>query len=184
VHAVVGGTGSVLGGGKFGNGAMTGAFSYLFNALSEPGRREQPEDLRVGNQAHKWIYEVLQVAYGPENVQYDVLLPSGRRVDFIILDKFVLELGKFTYSAGYDAYNYSLKESQVGGYLSELNRIAGSQKYVLGDWKAISSVIPSSAWMLPGGGYPDLVGVRYFGDSRGRSTGLFFYEPIKKGKPN
>jgi hypothetical protein len=30
-NAVAGGVGSVLGGGKFGNGALTGAFGYLFN---------------------------------------------------------------------------------------------------------------------------------------------------------
>jgi hypothetical protein len=30
-HALVGGTGSVLGGGKFADGAVTGAFRYLFN---------------------------------------------------------------------------------------------------------------------------------------------------------
>jgi hypothetical protein len=34
VSAVVGGTGSVLGGGKFSNGAQTGAFSYLFNCIA------------------------------------------------------------------------------------------------------------------------------------------------------
>ena len=33
ISAVVGGTASVLGGGKFANGAQTGAFSYLFNQL-------------------------------------------------------------------------------------------------------------------------------------------------------
>jgi len=35
--AVLGGTASVLGGGKFGNGAMTGAFGYLFNCGMHPG---------------------------------------------------------------------------------------------------------------------------------------------------
>jgi hypothetical protein len=35
ISAVVGGTASVLGGGKFANGAQTGAFSYLFNQLSK-----------------------------------------------------------------------------------------------------------------------------------------------------
>jgi RHS repeat-associated protein len=34
LRAVIGGTGSVLGGGKFANGAQTGAFSYLFNRLA------------------------------------------------------------------------------------------------------------------------------------------------------
>lgn len=36
-QAVVGGTASVLGGGKFGNGAVTGAFAYLFNCGMHPG---------------------------------------------------------------------------------------------------------------------------------------------------
>jgi hypothetical protein len=36
-YAVLGGTASVLGGGKFQNGAMTGAFGYLFNCSAHPG---------------------------------------------------------------------------------------------------------------------------------------------------
>lgn len=36
ISAVVGGAGSVLGGGKFQNGAITGAFGYLFNEMG-PG---------------------------------------------------------------------------------------------------------------------------------------------------
>jgi len=36
IHAVAGGVGSMLGGGKFGNGAATGAFGYLFNLASHP----------------------------------------------------------------------------------------------------------------------------------------------------
>lgn len=41
VSAAVGGTASVLGGGKFSNGAMTGAYSYLFNALAAWKKAEQ-----------------------------------------------------------------------------------------------------------------------------------------------
>jgi hypothetical protein len=37
IHAVVGGTAAELGGGKFANGAQTGAFSYLFNQLGGRG---------------------------------------------------------------------------------------------------------------------------------------------------
>lgn len=36
VSAVIGGTAAELGGGKFANGAVTGAFGYLFNCLSHP----------------------------------------------------------------------------------------------------------------------------------------------------
>ena len=35
--AVIGGTASVIGGGKFANGAQTGAFGYLFNRLAHIG---------------------------------------------------------------------------------------------------------------------------------------------------
>ena len=40
IMAVVGGTASVLGGGKFANGAMSGAFVHLFNAEMEHDRQE------------------------------------------------------------------------------------------------------------------------------------------------
>jgi hypothetical protein len=46
IAAVMGGTGSVLGGGKFENGAITGAFSYLFNQLAygeDSGDAASPE---------------------------------------------------------------------------------------------------------------------------------------------
>jgi murein DD-endopeptidase MepM/ murein hydrolase activator NlpD len=39
IHAVVGGTAAELGGGKFANGAQTGAFSYLFNELGSLTQR-------------------------------------------------------------------------------------------------------------------------------------------------
>jgi hypothetical protein len=35
-HAIAGGIGAQLSGGKFGNGALTGAFGYLFNSLMHP----------------------------------------------------------------------------------------------------------------------------------------------------
>jgi hypothetical protein len=38
VSAIIGGTASELGGGKFANGAMTGAFSYLFNEFASRNR--------------------------------------------------------------------------------------------------------------------------------------------------
>jgi rare lipoprotein A (peptidoglycan hydrolase) len=38
---IAGGTGSVLGGGKFGNGATTAAFQYLFNQMASEARQAQ-----------------------------------------------------------------------------------------------------------------------------------------------
>ena len=50
--AVLGGLGSVAGGGKFANGAVTGAFGYLFNAFQHMGKHYvNPWD--VGNDAHQ-----------------------------------------------------------------------------------------------------------------------------------
>ena len=37
--AVVGGTASALGGGKFANGAVTGAYTMLFNHIAHPQKR-------------------------------------------------------------------------------------------------------------------------------------------------
>jgi hypothetical protein len=39
VSAILGGAGSALGGGKFANGAVTGAFAYLFNDLAHPSNQ-------------------------------------------------------------------------------------------------------------------------------------------------
>jgi RHS repeat-associated protein len=48
------GTASVIGGGKFANGAMTGAFGYLFNYLQH-GRDLTPEEgERISDNAAKW----------------------------------------------------------------------------------------------------------------------------------
>jgi RHS repeat-associated protein len=54
IHAVVGGTASALGGGKFANGAQSGAFGYLFNCLNHEectGRpaEEHGRDIVVGD---------------------------------------------------------------------------------------------------------------------------------------
>ncbi len=44
--AVAGGTGSVLGGGKFTNGAVSGAFSYMFNQMSGARERRRMEGMQ------------------------------------------------------------------------------------------------------------------------------------------
>jgi RHS repeat-associated protein len=45
-YAIIGGTASVIGGGKFANGAVTGAFQYLFNAEGEKAREERMRRLQ------------------------------------------------------------------------------------------------------------------------------------------
>lgn len=55
VHAVVGGTASALGGGKFSNGAIAGAYSYLFNELSQR--------VGLGRAIHEKLYDALERRY-------------------------------------------------------------------------------------------------------------------------
>ena len=70
--AVIGGTASVLGGGKFENGAQTGAFGYLFNCRQHPGActtEENRADLKAirdeGNaQANTQINDAKQFVRG------------------------------------------------------------------------------------------------------------------------
>lgn len=59
VHAVVGGTASALGGGKFANGAMTAAFSYLFNHLLSKGGVRDLFGMSKGHHsfAKQWAWE-------------------------------------------------------------------------------------------------------------------------------
>jgi len=47
INMVIGGTASALGGGRFANGAQTGAFSYLFNELLHSGYGGTEEDRRA-----------------------------------------------------------------------------------------------------------------------------------------
>jgi hypothetical protein len=54
VSAAVGGTASVLGGGKFANGAMTGAFSYLFNYIKHARELSKQEGQAVVDAAKEW----------------------------------------------------------------------------------------------------------------------------------
>ncbi len=74
VLAVVGGTASVLGGGKFANGAQTAAFGYLFNAAA-------------GRLAGRWAGGALAGAAGVETGPLDVaIVAAGRWLGGIIGD--------------------------------------------------------------------------------------------------
>jgi RHS repeat-associated protein len=64
-HAAAGGVGSVLGGGKFADGAATGAFAYLFNdAVQSASEKNRPVSVRIlgyteVNGGRLYTYEVL-----------------------------------------------------------------------------------------------------------------------------
>jgi hypothetical protein len=61
-NATIGGVASVAGGGKFENGAITGAFGYIFNAGLHPG------PALVGTDAHQVLLNYLQS--GPDGAQW------------------------------------------------------------------------------------------------------------------
>ena len=87
ISAVVGGTASVLGGGKFANGAKTAAYGYIFNNLGHNGRapydRHEAAVDRIADQLKVEGYEV---------VGYDVkvtvaTLSYERRYDLVVFDR-------------------------------------------------------------------------------------------------
>jgi len=74
--AVVGGVASVAGGGKFANGAITGAFGYLFNNAAGALR---------GGQIGGWIGGGLAGLLGAETGPLDALIIAGGRAGGILL---------------------------------------------------------------------------------------------------
>lgn len=87
ISALVGGTGEVLGGGKFRNGAFTGAFSYLFNDSAHPKKNgRDPYDRHAQGVLNE--LEVLQ-SQGFALVDFEVPavvagLDYGRRYDIVV----------------------------------------------------------------------------------------------------
>lgn len=87
VSAVVGGTAAELGGGKFANGAVTGAFGYLFNQVATSGR-DPYERHQIGVKAaieekRQLGFEVLSEA---EVAVYIQGHETARKYDFLIRD--------------------------------------------------------------------------------------------------
>jgi RHS repeat-associated protein len=108
--SVLGGIGSVAGGGKFANGAVTGAYGYLFNHLGH---------MLAGREAHQLLLEYLQERDGDvwsgDNT-YGGLFGS-KRPDLIFNREGVVDIFEIK-PAGSDA----LGAKQLQGYLD----IAGS----------------------------------------------------------
>ena len=82
--SVVGGTAAELGGGKFGNGAVTGAFTMLFNHMAnsrkgqqskhKPNKISQYGDKNIAEQIIDWMEYV--ESHGSENLSYDDMISS------------------------------------------------------------------------------------------------------------
>jgi RHS repeat-associated protein len=101
VSAAIGGTASVLGGGKFANGAYTASFGYLFNCSLHPGACKKEEiDSKVANCRGSKCYREAVLDYeeaglmrGPDMAQSltdfadittlpaRILTPAGRLLD-------------------------------------------------------------------------------------------------------
>ena len=85
--AVVGGTATVLGGGKFGNGAVTGAFSYLFSQATQasrepPGRALTRNEVAAaeGVFGNKIVYQrvrIVDAKFVPWQADGYVMAPDG-----------------------------------------------------------------------------------------------------------
>ena len=98
--AVGGGVGAVVGGGKFKNGAITGSFSRLFNAVASDARRAQRERLQ-----NKGSTELPNLPPGNYTIIVDSVSVSVGLAAFEVGDLFVVDqVGQrvllFRYTAG------------------------------------------------------------------------------------
>ncbi|BEV16230.1 type IV secretion protein Rhs [Herbaspirillum sp. DW155] len=84
-NAVIGGTGSALSGGKFGNGAVTASFGYLFNQLKHNGQDPNARG-NIGVEQAKEMY--LERGYSIEGDQVDAYIDGRpkRIYDFVVRD--------------------------------------------------------------------------------------------------
>lgn len=80
VHAALGGVGSVLGGGKFANGAVTGAFGYVAHAALDNTTDTGSEATRLLRPGEKAAFAVVDVSH-PFNTEGDALAANGTSVD-------------------------------------------------------------------------------------------------------
>jgi len=115
---------AVAGGGKFENGAVAGAFGYLFNAM--------PHMLMEGNEAHILFGQYLQQQFGADNVdiRYRFSFSSMHfETDAILFGVDVLELKPATYQLDESVSRYWQARQQVAGYVTGLNANASSITY-------------------------------------------------------
>jgi muramidase (phage lysozyme) len=109
VAAVVGGTAAVLGGGKFKNGALTGAFSRLFNDLKLHGdfaQRQQQRrllaEILLKNARIRAYLNIISIAEGAD---YDSLFGGGKFSSFASHPGIAVTAGSYTSTAA-GAYQF------------------------------------------------------------------------------
>ncbi|MCW5620467.1 MAG: RHS repeat protein, partial [Burkholderiales bacterium] len=163
-NAVVGGTASVIAGGKFANGAFTAAYGYLFNELNHP---KEPVELRVGNQVHDGFAEVLRQEFGAQNVRAECPVAGGR-CDVVMFEKYALELKSATYQLSVDPSRYADVINKMNNvYLPGLG--VGVRA---GDFR---DFFPKGQVDLILDTSRGISHIRYFADPAGRNTGIVFY---------
>ncbi|HRE18225.1 MAG TPA: hypothetical protein PLW86_14355, partial [Rhodocyclaceae bacterium] len=163
ITTIAGGTASVLGGGKFANGAVTAAAGYLFNQLSP----KQPVQLRVGNEVHDGFVEVLRQEFGAQNVRAECSV-SGGRCDAVLFGKYVLELKSATYQLSVDPSKYADAVSKLNNvYVPGIGANARP-----GDFR---DFFPKGQVDLMLDTSRGTSHVRFFADPAGKNTGMVFY---------
>lgn len=83
--AVVGGTASAIGGGKFANGAVSAAFQYLLNEAHHPGERKFRNWTAKGDkeESRRLMLALGQIRYGKNPYNSQLRLKSAEDLDLI-----------------------------------------------------------------------------------------------------
>lgn len=124
VAAIVGGTASVIGGGKFANGARSAAFAHLFNQETSAARNTgqcgwscRNRDGRILSQSDLRNYRDPMVGWGrgPEGDHYDTydLLVDGGRITYGTT-MYVVYVGNRLVQAAASPFRYLSRETPVG----------------------------------------------------------------------
>jgi len=81
ISSVIGGTTSVISGGKFTNGAKTGAFQYLFNQVSKAYQSEKPNVSFLDRALNKWNPEYLAAFKTKYPYEYKLFMEFGSTIE-------------------------------------------------------------------------------------------------------
>ena len=172
-HAAFGGIGSMLGGGKFGNGAATGAFGYLFNDLS---------DLWLGSDAHYSIEAWFAERDAHFRIEFQV---GASRIDLAYIDTDNKTIAVYEIKPD-SPYGHMSAVLQIKRYVAELTIKYSGYKISIGTDSLISRYYEPGIFISSRG-----VDGRYYSLSApaGRNGELFYLwggrdpveEQIKQG---
>ena len=163
--SVVGGTVSVIGGGKFANGAMTASFGYLFNDWLH-GLLEA----RAGRFIHDGIYFKEMRESGATRGLFGNMRQWDGAVDLGVGNE-LYEIKPVSYQFG---AKYLSASTQLGGYV---NAAGGNfMRGLPGALQLSNSAVKTLTVTVPYPAYTDTYKVTYYYDRSNRMSGLLFYE--------